>query len=162
MKCTDCGTTMTTLIENYRYDECGLPYVVLEQVHVSRCPKCGAAEVAIPAMEQLHALIAVEVAQKDTRLTPDEVKYLRKYLGLSSGDFAEVMGVDPATVSRWENGLRPLGHGYERLLRVLVGTSEPACRYPIEHLRNIDSTKANPTKVEVVQNEDHSWETVSA
>ena len=32
------------------------------------------------------------------------VKHIRDYLGLSQADFAEKLGVNFATVNRWENG----------------------------------------------------------
>lgn len=162
MKCIDCGATMETGKENYRYDDSGLPYVVLVNVEVSRCAKCGAVEVKIPAIEPLHRAIAWSVARKDSRLTPEETRFLRKYLGFSTGDLAEIVGIDPATVSRWENGTRPIGPTTDRLLRMMVATRSPACEYPINNLRHIDKERANPVRVELKKVQDDCWETVEA
>ena len=87
MKCTECGTTMKTQRENYRYDESGLKEVTLVGIEVSRCPRCGNYEVSIPHMEDLHRLIARAVIEKTTRLTSEEVRFLRKSLGWSGVDF---------------------------------------------------------------------------
>jgi hypothetical protein len=45
---------MVTKRENRRYEAGGLPHVVLLVVEVRRCPKCGAEEMAIPRIEELH------------------------------------------------------------------------------------------------------------
>jgi len=154
MTCTDCGSEMTTGTENYRYDQCGLPYVVLENVQVSRCQKCGAHEVSIVGLEALHHFIAYAVAQKGTRLTQEELRFLRKYLGFSGSDFAKIVGVKPETVSRWENGAKPPSPVADRLVRMLAISTEPATRYPIDHskvikhLREIDGTVSEPVRVE--------------
>lgn len=160
MNCVDCGSQMVIKTENYRYDECGLPYVVLESVEVSRCPTCGAVEVAIPGVENVHRQIARAVANKDNRLTPDEVKFLRKYVGYSSADFAQVVGVDAATVSRWENGIRPVGAIADRLVRMLAMNRTPVTDYPIENLKRIDPEKSEPVRVELVrgEGEESDWQ----
>jgi putative zinc finger/helix-turn-helix YgiT family protein len=162
MTCPDCETTMKTGLENYRYDECGLPYVVIEGVEVSRCPKCGTHEVSILGIESLHTFIAHTVAEKGTRLTPEELRFLRKYLGFSSVDFAEIVGVKPETVSRWENGAKVPSPVADRLVRMLALSTEPAAAYPIDHsriiqyLRKIDETLSEPVKVEA-KREGQEW-----
>lgn len=52
---------MKTATENHSYRESGLTCVTLVNVDVLRCSSCGEFEVAIPAIEQLHALIARSV-----------------------------------------------------------------------------------------------------
>lgn len=152
---------MTTTRESHRYDDCGLPYVVLENMAVSRCAKCGAEMVAVPAIEQLHAFIAVTVASKNTMLVPEEVRFLRKYLGCSGQDFASLAGVTPETVSKWENGRRSISGPAERFLRLLVFKKQPADAYPIEQLKNIDGSKATPVRVEARHGAD-AWEASGA
>jgi transcriptional regulator with XRE-family HTH domain len=49
-----------------------------------------------------------------------EIRFLRKYLDWSAEHLAAVMGVDPKTLSRWENGRQKLGPVAERLLRLVV------------------------------------------
>src|SRR6266850_5099937 len=109
MKCSQCGTTMKTRRENYRYDECGLTNVTLAGVSVARCPRCGNYEVSIPNIEGLHRRIARTLIEKKTRFRGEEVRYLRKSMGWSGADFARHMGVTEETVSRWENDAAPIG-----------------------------------------------------
>jgi putative zinc finger/helix-turn-helix YgiT family protein len=132
IKCLQCGSKMNQSIEPYRYGR-GLD-VILSSVEVRRCPDCGEDEVVIPHIEQLHEAIARAVARKPSSLRPAEIRFLRTFLGYSSVDFANLMGVKPETVSRWENPRRPqsMGKPAERLLRVLVGSSGPNRDYGLE------------------------------
>jgi putative zinc finger/helix-turn-helix YgiT family protein len=134
MKCNQCGAAqMREQVETVRYEGCGLDGIHLENVRVWRCPQCGEWEVAIPRIESLHRSIAMHLAERPERLGPKEVRFLRKYLGLSSTDFAARVGVDKATVSRWERVDAPMAMGpqMERLLRVLVLSEKPVESYPL-------------------------------
>jgi putative zinc finger/helix-turn-helix YgiT family protein len=135
-KCLQCGTEMTAGRENYRYDISGLEGVTLENVLVYRCPNCGEDEVAISGIEQLHAALADHVARKPERLTPKEIRFLRKYLGYSSADFARKLGVPPSTVSRWERARAPLGMKptVERLVRIMALEGKKVESYHLEEM----------------------------
>jgi putative zinc finger/helix-turn-helix YgiT family protein len=147
MKCTNCAGQMKVNRENYLYDESGLPYVTLAGISVSRCASCGNYEVSIPRIEDLHRLIARTLIEKRTRFKGVEIRFLRKSLGLSSGDFARQMGVTPETVSRWEQDAVPVGPQADRLIRLLVAQGKPAMNYPAEHLALIQSKTARATKL---------------
>ncbi len=149
MTCLQCGGAMTTARENFKYDASGLPGITLVGVEVSRCPQCGEFEVSIPQIEELHRMLARAVAAKPERLAAEEIRYLRKWLGWSGVDFADHMGVDPATVSRWENDSLQMGGSAERLLRLLVATREPIQSYSLDMLKHISDTKATPLRLGV-------------
>lgn len=149
MKCLVCGTTMKTRKENYRYDECGLAGITLVNIEVSRCPKCGEHEAAIPSIEELHRSIAHVVARKPSRLLPQETKFLRKCLGWSGKDFAAHMGVAPETVSRWEQAAEQMGAAADRALRLMVFTMKPADDYSLDYLKAIGPGEAKPLRVEM-------------
>lgn len=137
VRCIQCGGKLTTKRENYRYAACGLPNVTLIGVEVRRCSKCGDHEVVIPRIEELHRVLAAAVVRQATRLTKDEIRFLRKYLGYSGVDFAKVIGVAPETISRWENGKEKIGTSAEKLIRMLVVHTQPTRSYPIETLATI-------------------------
>lgn len=147
MTCIECGFAMKTKRENYKYDASGLPGVTLVGVEVSRCPKCGEVEVTIPNIEGLHRAIASVISRKKERLAPEEIRFLRKYLGLSGGDFAQHIGVSPETVSRWEQGRTPMGATADRFLRWLVVTREPVSHYPLGMLKEVAQDDPKPFKV---------------
>ncbi len=137
MLCLVCGAEMNAGRENFRYDACGLSGVTLIGVEVRRCPQCGEYEVAIPQIEDLHKAIAQALIRKTSRLTPEEIRYLRKYLGWSGVDFAQRMGTTPETVSRWETGTDPIGPQADRLLRLMVVTKDPVSDYSLDLLTTI-------------------------
>jgi DNA-binding transcriptional regulator YiaG len=73
---------------------------------------------------QLHNLIANDLLRRKGRLAGEEIRFLRRHAGLPSGRFAALLGIDPAHLSRVENGKVPtLGVPTDRLARlVAVGT----------------------------------------
>src|SRR5688572_4662111 len=150
MKCFSCGGRMVASRESYDYRSCGLP-VTLQDVRVSRCEECGEHEVSLPRIEELHRLIARNVIRKPTRFSPEEIRFLRKWLGYSGADLAETMGVTVEQVSRWENGKRDIGAPADRLLRLLVATREPCDDYSADELREVGDKSSAPRKLSVRQ-----------
>src|SRR5947207_3063006 len=87
VKCRVCNEgELDIKRENHRYAESGLPNVTLLNIEVRHCKKCGARIVSIPRLEELHQLLAFLVASQKLRLDGVEVRFLRKYLGLSGKD----------------------------------------------------------------------------
>jgi putative zinc finger/helix-turn-helix YgiT family protein len=151
--CVVCGgPTKTRREKHYRYTECGLPNVIIEDaVKVTACERCAETYTSIPAIEGLHRQIAAAVIRKKGRLAPAEIRFLRKYLGWSGADFAKRTGTKPETVSRWENGRALMGPQADRLLRVLVAREAPVVEYSVDVLAQVaaDDGSTTPVKVEL-------------
>jgi len=126
MKCPNCTLPMSTSRENHGYEASGLPHVTLVGVEVRRCAGCGAEEVVIPKLDQLHMALVRAVIERPARLAPQEIRFLRKHLGWSGSELARHMGVTPESVSRWENAREPMGPVADRLLRTMVTTTLPS------------------------------------
>ena len=124
MKCIDCMSPMKSEKESIiHYTDCGLSRVYLKGISVYKCTNkdCDNEELEIPNLVELHEILAQTLARQETRLLPEEVRFLRTHLGFSSVDFAKkIMKVAPETISRWENGSLPIKETVERFLRVLV------------------------------------------
>jgi DNA-binding transcriptional regulator YiaG len=148
---------MRTARENYMYKDCGLPNLVLVGVEVHRCPDCGSVDVPLPRVTELHRVIAMGVIHKPSRLSAPEVRFLRKYLGWSGEDFAGYMGVDPSTVSRWENDREAIGTTSDRLLRVLVARRSPVEEYADEALTKIEDRRDPPRPMRLSRHQ-QGWE----
>lgn len=142
--CLICGASMRSSRENVPYDERNLPGMTLVGMTVRRCPECGEREVEIPAIEKLHAVIASVLVRAPGRLTGAEIRYLRKYLGLSGRDFARKIRVTPETVSRWETGREKMSPSAEVALRLLVQVAKPVAQYPfdLDALEGVDDSKS--------------------
>lgn len=147
MTCIECGAKMTNARETVKYDVSGLSGITLRNVEVRRCPGCGAQELVIPRIEELHRLIAGVVLRKDGPLVGEEIRFLRKYLGWSGVDFAAHMGATAESVSRWENGKLAMSAQADRLLRAMVALREPESDYRLAALKAILPKKAKPVRV---------------
>lgn len=53
-------------------------------------------------------------------MTPDEVRRLRKRLGLTQSRFADLVGVHKVTVAVWEAGTKGMSATTDRLLRIIA------------------------------------------
>ena len=157
MKCLECGGALKSTRKNVAYDACGLPGVVLGNVEVRHCPKCGEQETVIPRILDLHRKLAEAVVLKAGRLTGAEIRFLRKILGWSGQDFARHAGVKPETVSRWENGHAPMAGTAERFLRLAVVHYAPVADYPQENLELPDRKRGRPVTVQARVKKNH-WE----
>ncbi len=132
-RCGVCGTAITGSRETVPYD-CGLDGVFLENVLVYRCSNCGEREIEVPNTLKLHRTLAMTLVRRPERLGSRDIRFLRKYLGLSGTEFARKTGVDKSTVSRWERVDKPtpMGGQAERLLRVLVMSERPVESYSLD------------------------------
>lgn len=153
MKCEECGEAeMKVTHRDHLYAESGLPNVMLVGLEFRTCPKCGEEERVMPRLAQLHRVIAEHVAEKETRLTGAEVRFLRKHLGWSGEDFAKAMDVTPTTVSRWENDREQMSTMADRLLRLYALRSRPVEEYPNELVAAAGVKEARPVHLEIEPN----------
>lgn len=137
MKCIACGNeNMTVSYQDYVYDRHGVA-ATLVGIRVLRCPACGEEDVEIPRIAELDRVIAKHLIERPGHLAGPEIRFLRKFLGFSGRDFADLIGVAPETVSRWERGHQVMDRGHENTLRVLA-----AHRTPIEDYRVFDALRA--------------------
>ncbi len=119
-KCEECGRRMRrTTVDRYQYVESGLSNVYLRGIAEYVCD-CGEKVVGLHNVERLHDLIFARVLSKSGPLKGDELRFLRKYMGLKAVDFAKMVKVDPTTLSKWENGLN-IGDQSDKLIRLAVG-----------------------------------------
>ena len=150
VKCFDCRSSelITESIANYRYDECGLPNIILKNITQRRCPNCGSTFVSIPGMKGLHRSIATALISKNSKLAPAEIRFLRKSLGWSAADFARKFHTSAPVISRWESERMSvsMSTANELLLRVLVAQGQKIGDYP-EHIEELELEK----RVELVK-----------
>jgi len=119
MKCPNCKHTMGLKKSvRYQYLESGLDNLILEGIDIFECA-CGENIVRIPAVDKLHRLVGLRIIEKNSPLTGAEIRFLRKNMGMSAISLASLMGVDNASVSRWENGKQKISKPHDLLLRLI-------------------------------------------
>jgi putative zinc finger/helix-turn-helix YgiT family protein len=116
--CCECGREMHGSIENYRYNECGLHSVVLKDVLVFHCKHCGESMPQLTGARILHRMIAFKLLKKETSLTGEEVRFLRKFCEFSQAELAKALGAHKTQISQWETGLKKISNGTDRLVRL--------------------------------------------
>jgi putative zinc finger/helix-turn-helix YgiT family protein len=115
-KCLRCGEPYKITIEDYHYLESGLDNLWLCDVEVYRC-QCGESA-AIPQPIEIHRAIARCLLMSKTPLSGKEIRFLRKHIAMKAIEFAKRIGVDNATISRWENGKENPSDVADRVIRL--------------------------------------------
>ena len=87
----------------YHYTECGLDYVYLvdgfEVVETGYGPVVRVANAG-----KLDRAIALAVVRRQSRLTGQEVRFLRGILDMTQAELGGALGKDAQSVARWEKG----------------------------------------------------------
>jgi YgiT-type zinc finger domain-containing protein len=118
-ECSNCGATAKVRRGDYDFSECGLSRVVLQGIEIIRCDHCGNEDPIIPRMNDLMRSLALAVIGKPYGLWGEDVRFLRKYLGMTAEEFSRYLHVDKTTLSKWETGDDPVGDQSDRLIRLL-------------------------------------------
>lgn len=103
----------------YHYRACGLDNVWLENGYTEKETRYGRG-VSVSDADQLHALLAQEVACKRGSLTGQEVRFLRTSMLLSQKSLGEMLGVTDQAVSLWERDQSPIPSAADALLRLMA------------------------------------------
>ena len=156
MKCLMCGKRMKKNKETYHYLSSGLKRVYLQNIEILKCSSCEEEEVVIPNIENLHSLIVKIIASQKQKLLPEEIRFLRTFLGFSGSDFANKIGVSPETVSRWEKGKVSMKPTVERLLRVLILSNKGPFR-DYEELSDFGTQNSRISKKIICISKKNNW-----
>ncbi|RYZ79133.1 MAG: helix-turn-helix domain-containing protein [Proteobacteria bacterium] len=115
------GDVRTVTLPEYE-PNIGAPFKVklLDSVVQKVSPSGEILETYIPNLDGLLKEIAFSRALDSRKMSPEELKFVRKAVGLKAIDLAEMLGISPEHVSRCEKGDRTLSPAAEKLLRVII------------------------------------------
>lgn len=132
----------------HEYKECGLSNVgLLSGYKINETPY--GKSITITNVRGLHKSIGMELVCKAGLLPGEEIRYLRKELGLSQKLLAQTLGVGETTVREWEAGKAKISGPADRLLRVLYkqyAESDSLARELMDHLSKLDSQVQRTTR----------------
>jgi transcriptional regulator with XRE-family HTH domain len=106
-----------TVMDTYRYTECGLDNVIIEGINVM-FDDGDEKTITIPNINGLHQVIAHGIVSKRTGMTGKELRYLRTEMGMTQAQLAKVVHREPLTISRWERGEDNIDSNAEVLIRI--------------------------------------------
>jgi DNA-binding transcriptional regulator YiaG len=122
MNCPTCGRKLVLKkLATYEAGHLvGMRSVTVRNIPALVCPKDKSALISGPAIELLHTMLLEKVLSDSHILCGEEVRFVRKALGLSQGVFADRLGVHRVTVARWETGETPLDGPTSLAVRALA------------------------------------------
>ena len=152
--CSDCGKEARVERGTYRFRESGLDNVVLKGIEIVKCSACGNEEPIIPNLDGLLRVLAVAIVTNRLPLAGAEVRFLRKYLGMSGEQFARILYTDKSTLSKWETGAVNIGSKSDLLIRAVALNLGRGLRDEAERVtRNFEhideESTAPPKRIEV-------------
>lgn len=118
-QCSKCGADALLVWGNHRFDEMGIP-VLLKRIQLIKCPSCGAVEPIIPMMSDLINALAMAVICQQRKLNGREIRFLRKYVRKSAGEFARLLHIDNTHLSKLENDRTTIGDQTDKYIRLLT------------------------------------------
>jgi DNA-binding transcriptional regulator YiaG len=77
------------------------------EVPATRCDNCGEELVSGPGLGLFDSALTARLARSGS-IGPQGFRWLRGRAGLEAKQLAALLDVSPGTVSRWENGKKPL------------------------------------------------------
>lgn len=116
IRCIECGQAdlepKTVRLQGSVRDE---TYTV--EMQGLECPSCGYKTIEGAALPEFARLLADRYRAHHDLLTSEEIRALRKRLGMSQEQFARHVGVGLASVKRWEMGKIQEQHNNDRILQ---------------------------------------------
>ena len=143
MQCPKCNSEMVCKEGTHHYRESGLDSVYLKGIEIYTCD-CGERLISIPAVPELHTLIGRFLIKKNSPLSGKEIRFLRKNMGLTATKLVDYIGVNIATISRWEKGKYPITKPHDILLRVVYANIKGISNEEIQHFIKDDFKKIQP------------------
>jgi len=133
-KCPSCGGALVASKKRETQSVAGREFVMT--VTAGACRACGSVFLENASLQRAEMETACELARHGP-VSGDAFRYLRKTLGLRAVVVADLLGVTPETISRWENGQRPVDKAAWMTLGSVV--LEQASRRPetLERLREL-------------------------
>jgi DNA-binding transcriptional regulator YiaG len=112
------------------------------------CTACGASYFDDVVVGQFDVLVAARLAEAGVT-EPEALKFMRKVTGLQGKEFAELLAVRPETVSRWEQGRRPIDRATYAVIRQLVLERALGLTATTDYLRSLRRPKRLPKTVKI-------------
>jgi len=121
--CAGCGGQVTSVTAPVSIEMRGETIAVPDVEH-ERCAQCGEEYLSLDAADLVQREAVARMRAAHGLLTPDEIRGLRRALGVSQAALERLLGVGAKTVVRWEKGTVFQSATADRLMRLLTAKPE--------------------------------------
>lgn len=149
-QCGNCGAEARIVRGDYEFKETGLRDLVLLDIELIKCGKCGNVDPVLFQVDELMHIAAVAILQKPYRLRGEELRFLRKHIDQSQEEFARLLRVNKTTLSKWENNEDPIGVQSDLLARAIVISRDKRLeKRAADHIRAFEKIADQQKRVRV-------------
>lgn len=146
-QCPNCGATrlQSRVVKRKRHVA---GHMFTADLPARVCAECGTTYFEDRVVGQFDALVAAKLAEAGVT-APEALKFMRKVTGLLGKEFAELLAVRPETVSRWEQGKRPIDRATYAIIRQLVYEHARGLTATRDYLRSLRRPKRLPKTIRI-------------
>jgi HTH-type transcriptional regulator/antitoxin MqsA len=119
MHCAQCGKPGLTFRRRPEIFEYKGATLKIDNYGVFACPTCGEEYLDHVLIQETEPQIRNWQRQVDGRLTTEEIKAIRKKIGVSQAEFSRVLGGGPKSFAKYETGVVNQSAAMDQLLRLI-------------------------------------------
>lgn len=150
--------------DTHHYTESGLLNVYISGIAIEQDDD-GDPIITIPAINQLHHVIATGIVSHAKGISGDELRFLRSEMGLTQAELAGLVHRDKQSIGRWERSEVEIDSSAEALIRRLaVEKLELPVAAGIDELsrRSVPTVEVQPINIRKVDNTESPYELMAA
>jgi DNA-binding transcriptional regulator YiaG len=151
-------------MSDHHYTESGLSNVYISGIAVE-LDDDGDEIITVPAINELHRVIALGIVNHNKGMSGDELRFLRSEMGLTQAELAETVHRDKQSIGRWERGEVELDSSAEALIRRLaIEKLKLPTDAGIDELsrRSIPTVETQTINIRKVEQNSHQYELMAA
>ena len=147
----------------HHYTESGLTNVFIQGIAVE-LDDDGDEIITIPAINELHHVIALGIVSHSKGMSGDELRFLRTEMGLSQAELANLVHKDKQSIGRWERGEHEINSTAEALIRKLAieKLALPDVGIDVLSQRSVPTVGTQPIHIKKVENHNQPYELLAA
>lgn len=136
--CVQCGGALVDATEEIQTRVDDLLFLI--EAPAQQCVNCKETYISGAVHERLDLLVANQLS-KSGILSGSIFRFMRKSLGIRANDLAQLLGVSPETVSRWETGKRDVDRASFAAVGAMISDALGGRADTVERLRSLVEPK---------------------
>lgn len=151
-------------MSKHHYTESGLSNVYISGIAVE-LDDDGDEIITVPAINELHQVIALGIVSHNKGMSGDELRFLRSEMGMTQSELAETVHRDKQSIGRWERGEVDIDSSAEALIRRLaIEKLKLPTEAGIDELsrRSVPTVETQTINIQKVERNSHQYELLAA